>query len=52
MSIKQKAPREDRMMKVFLRNPDGEIEGVWAEQVSQDTAIMQTPPSRELFGEN
>ena len=38
------APRNDRMMKIFLRNPDGEIEGVWAEQVSEDTATIWNIP--------
>lgn len=37
-------PRHDRMIKIFLRNPDGEIEGVWAEQVSQDTATIWNIP--------
>lgn len=37
-------PRDDRMIKVMLRNPDGHIEGVWAEQVSRDTAVLYNIP--------
>lgn len=44
MPMSHNAPAEERMIKILLKNPDGEIESVWAEQITKNTAIIWNIP--------